>query len=108
PERLNLSPNSGLYTFARYFLALFGAGLTLLLSSLGYLLGKEVDKLHAASETRNQERLLKRYSWVISGGADQVERTTRSLAGLRAAAQGFQLDLVRQFKREVGATSGSE
>jgi hypothetical protein len=108
PERLNLSPNSGLYTFARYFLALFGAGLTLLLSSLGYLLGKEVDKLHAASETRNQQRLLKRYGWVISGGVDQVERTMRALAGLRAAAQGFQLDLVRQFKREVDATSSSE
>ena len=108
PERLNLSPNSGLYTFARYFLALFGAGLTLLLSSLGYLLGKEVDQLQAARETRNQERLLKRYGWVISGGADQLERTMRALAGLRAAAQGFQLDLVRQFKREVDATSNSE
>jgi hypothetical protein len=108
PERLNLSPNSGLYTFARYFLALFGAGLTLLLSSLGYLLGQEIDKLHAAGETRNQERLLKRYGWVISGGADQVERTMRALAGLRAAAQGFQLDLVRQFKREVDATGSSE
>jgi hypothetical protein len=108
PERLNLSPNSGLYSFARYFLALFGAGLTLLLSSLGYLLGNEVDKLHAAGETRTQELLLKRYGWVISGGADQVERTMQALAGLRAAAQGFQLDLVRQFKREVAATSGSE
>jgi hypothetical protein len=108
PERLNLSPNSGLYTFARYFLALFGAGLTLLLSSLGYLLGKEVDQLRAGSEARNQERLLKRYGWVISGGADQVERTMRALSGLRAAAQGFQLDLVRQFKREVDTTSASE
>ena len=108
PERLNLSPNSGLYTFARYFLALFGAGLTLLLSSLGYLLGKEVDKLHAGSEARHQERLLKRYGWVISAGADQVERTVGALAGLRAAAQSFQLDLVRQFKREIDATSNSE
>jgi hypothetical protein len=108
PERLNLSPNSGLYTFARYFLALFGAGLTLLLSSLGYLLGKEVDKLQAGSEARRQERLLKRHGWVISGGADQVERTMRAIAGLRAAAQGFQLDLVRQFKREVDATSGTD
>jgi hypothetical protein len=108
PERLNLSPNSGLYTFARYFLALFGAGLTLLLSSLGYLLGKEIDKLHGASETRRQERLLKRYGWIISGGADQVERTMRALAGLRAAAQGFQLDLVRQFKQAVDATGSSE
>jgi hypothetical protein len=108
PERLNLSPNSGLYTFARYFLALFGAGLTLLLSSLGYLLGKEVDNLHAAREIRNQERHLKRYGWVISGGADQVERTMRALTSLRAAAQGLQLDLVRQFKREVDTTSHSE
>jgi hypothetical protein len=108
PERLNLSPNSGLYTFARYFLALFGAGLTLLLSSLGYLLGKEVDKLHAGSEARQQERLLKRYGRVISGGADQVERTVRALAALRAAAQSFQLDLVSQFKREIDATSSSE
>jgi hypothetical protein len=108
PERLNLSPNSGLYTFARYFLALFGAGLTLLLSSLGYLLGKEVDKLQAGSEARREERLRKRYGWVVSGGADQVERTMRALAGLRAAAQGFQLDLVRQFKREVDATSSTD
>ena len=108
PERLNLSPNSGLYTFARYFLALFGAGLTLLLSSLGYLLGKEVDKLHAGRETRRQERLLKRYGWVVSGGPDQVERTMRALAGLQAAAQGFQVDLVLRFKREIEVTSRSE
>ncbi len=108
PERLNLSPDSGLYIFARYFLALFGAGLTLLLSSLGYLLGKEVDKLHAGSEAQQQERLLKRYGGVISGGPDQVERTMRALAGLRAAAQSFQLDLVLQFKREIEATSRSE
>jgi hypothetical protein len=108
PERLNLSPNSGLYTFARYFLALFGAGLTLLLSSLGYLLGREGDKLGAGSEARKQERLLKRYGWVISGGADQVERTMRALAGLRGAAQSFSVDLVRQFKREVETTSAAE
>lgn len=108
PERLNLSPASGLYTFARYFLALFGAGLTLLLSSIGYLLGKEVEKLQAAGESRKQERLLKRHGWVTSGGADQVERTMRMLAGLKTAAQGFQLDLVGQFKREVDAISSSD
>jgi hypothetical protein len=108
PERMNLSPNSGLYTFARYFLALFGAGLTLLLGSLGYLLGKEVDQLQRGSEGRRQERILKRYGWLTSGGADQVERTVRALSGLRAAAQGFHLDLVHQFKREVDATGSSE
>jgi hypothetical protein len=108
PERLNLSANSGLYTFARYFLALFGAGLTLLLASLGYLLGKETDKLHSGREARRQERIQKRYGWLISGGADQVERTVRALSRLRTAAQGFHLDLVQQFKREVDATSSSE
>lgn len=108
PERLNLSANSGLYTFARYFLALFGAGLTLLLASLGYLLGKEVEKLHAGSEARRQERLLKRNGWIASEGGDRVERTMRALARLRAAAQGFQLDLVHQFRREVDSTSTSE
>ena len=108
PERLNLSPNSGLYTFARYFLALFGAGLTLLLASLGYLLGKEVDLLHTGREARRQERLLNQYGWVISGGPDQVERTVRVLSSLRTAAQSFQLDLVHQFKRETDATSSSQ
>jgi hypothetical protein len=108
PERLNLSANSGLYTFARYFLALFGAGLTLLLASLGYLLGKEIERLHSEREARRRERVLKRYGWVISGGVDQVERTVRALAHLREAAQSFQLDLVRQFKREVDATRNSE
>jgi hypothetical protein len=108
PERLNLSANSGLYTFARYFLALFGAGLTLLLASLGYLLGKETEKLHSGREARRQERIQKRYGWLISGGADQVERTVRALSRLRTAAQGFHLDLVHQFKREVDATSSSE
>lgn len=99
PERLNLSPNSGLYTFARYFLAVFGAGLTLLLSSLGYLLGKEIEKLHAGSEARH---------WATSQGADQVERMERALVRLKATVQGFQVDLVHQFKREVDATSSSE
>lgn len=108
PERLNLSPDSGLYTFARYFLALFGAGLTLLLSSLGYLIGKEVDRLQAGRGARRQERMLKRYGWIVSGGADQVERTVRALAGLRVAAQSFQLDLVLRFKQEIEATSRSE
>jgi len=51
---------------------------------------------------------VKRSGWVISGGVDQVERTMRALASLRVAAQGFQLDLVRQFKREVDATSSTE
>jgi hypothetical protein len=108
PERLNLSPDSGLYTFARYFLALFGAGLTLLLASLGYLLGKEFERLHAGSEARLQERQLKRYGWAISGGADQVERTERALLRLRVAVQSFHLDLVHQFKREVDSTSSSD
>jgi hypothetical protein len=108
PERLNLTPDSGLYTFARYFLAVFGAGLTLLLASLGYLLGNEFEKLQAGRETRYQERLLKRYGWAISRGADQVERTERALNRLRAAVQHFHLDLVHQFKREVEAASSSE
>jgi hypothetical protein len=108
PERLNLSANSGLYTFARYFLAVFGAGLTLLLASLGYLLGDEVDKLHAGSEARRQDRLLKRYGRVSSGGADQVERTVRALTRLRSSADSFHLDLVYQFEREVDATTNSE
>jgi hypothetical protein len=108
PERLNLSANSGLYTFARYFLALFGAGLTLLLASLGYLLGRETEKLHSGRQARREERIQKRYGWLISGGADQVERTVRALSRLRTAAQGFHLDLVHQFKREVDATSSSE
>lgn len=104
PERLNLSTSSGLYNFARYFLALFGAGLTLLLASLGYLLGKEVEKLHSG----RQERLLQRYGWAVSGGADQIERTMRALTRLREAAQSFQLDLVHQFRREVDATRSSQ
>jgi hypothetical protein len=108
PERLNLSASSGLYSFARYFLAVFGAGLTLLLASLGYLLGKEFEKLHAGGETRRRERLLQRYGWVISQASDQVERTERALHRLRAAIQSFHLDLVHQFKREVDATSSSE
>jgi hypothetical protein len=108
PERLNLSAGSGLYSFARYFLAVFGAGLTLLLASLGYLLGKEFEKLHAGGEARRRERLLQRYGWVISHASDQVERTERALHHLRAAVQGFHLDLVYQFKREVDATSSSE
>jgi hypothetical protein len=107
PERLNLSPASGLYTFARYFLAVFGAGLTLLLASLGYLLGKEFERLQAGSEARHRERIL-RLGWAFSQDADQVGRTERALERLRIAVQNFHLDLVHQFKREVEATSRSE
>jgi hypothetical protein len=108
PERLSLSPNGGLYTFARYFLAVFGAGLTLLLASLGYLLGKEFEKLHAGSDTRRREHFLKRYGWALTQGADQVQRTERSLVRLSAAVQSFHLDLVHQFKKEVEATGNSQ
>jgi hypothetical protein len=107
PERLNLSPDSGLYTFARYFLAVFGAGLTLLLASLGYLLGKEFERLHAGTEARHREQLL-RLGWNSSPDADQVGRAERALDRLRLAVQNFQLDLVHQFKREVEATSRSD
>jgi hypothetical protein len=106
PERLNLSAGSGLYTFARYFLAVFGAGLTLLLTSLGYLLGRESERLRATAEARREERLLQRYGGAISQASDQVERTERALLHLRAAAQSFQLNLVHQFKQEI-ETAGS-
>ena len=108
PERLNLSANGGLYTFARYFLALFGAGLTLLLASLGYLLGQEIERLHSGKEARRQDRVLTQYGWLISGGTEQIGRTVRTLSHLRAEAQSFPLELVHQFKREVEATSSSE
>jgi hypothetical protein len=107
PERLNLSPASGLYTFARYFLAVFGAGLTLLLASLGYLLGEEFERLHAGSAARHHEQLL-RLGRTFSQDPEQMGRTERALDRLRFAVHNFQLDLVHQFKREVDVISRSE
>lgn len=104
PERLNLSPANGLYTFARYFLAVFGAGLTLMLASLGYLLGKEFERLQAGTAARHRDQRL----MLSSQDADQMGRAEQALNRLRLAAQNFQLDLVHQFKREVEATSRSD
>jgi hypothetical protein len=108
PERLSLPATSGLYSFARYFLALFGAGLTLLLASLGYLLGNELEKLQVGREARRQERLVRQGGWALSQREAQIERTARSLERLRAATGSFQLNLVDQFKREVETASGSD
>ena len=108
PERLSLPATSGLYAFARYFLALFGVGLTLLLASLGYLLGKEVEKLQAGSEARRQERDREPHGWAFHQRADQLDRTERAFARLKASVGSFQLDLVHQFKRAIEATGGSE
>nr|AUN36798.1 hypothetical protein [uncultured bacterium] len=107
PERLNLSPASGLYTFARYFLAVFGAGLTLLLASLGYLLGREFERLQAGSAARHREQLL-RLGRSFAQDPDQVSRTERALERLRVAVQNFHLDLVHQFKREIDSASRSD
>jgi hypothetical protein len=108
PERLNLPASSGLYTFARYFLALFGAGLTLLLASLGYLLGKELEKLQAGSEARRQQRFQEPSGWAFHQRAEQIERTERAFARLQATVDNFQLDLVHQFKRAVETISDSQ
>lgn len=108
PRRLSLAPDSSLYTFARYFLALFGAGLTLLLASLGYLLGHEAELLRIERSSRRHRVLLSRYARAIHTGADHVERTERALARLGAAVRSFPLELVHQFKREVDATGSAE
>jgi hypothetical protein len=106
PDRLGLPATSGLYSFARYFLALFGAGLTLLLASLGYLLGKEIEQLQAGSAARRQERYFGN-GWGFHHRAEQIERTERVFARLKTALTGFNTDLVYQFRRAVDATSGS-
>ncbi len=108
PERLGLPATSGLYAFARYFLALFGAGLTLLLASLGYLLGKEMEKLQARSEARRRERLVEPNGWAFHQRAEQIDRTERAFARLKSAVANFHLDLVHQFKCEVDAVGTSE
>jgi hypothetical protein len=108
PERLGLPATSGLYSFARYFLALFGAGLTLLLASLGYLLGKELERLQAGSAARRQRRFLEPSGWAFHQRAEQIDRTERALARLKAALANFQLDLAHQFKRAIDATGSSE
>jgi hypothetical protein len=108
PERLGLPATSGLYSFARYFLALFGAGLTLLLASLGYLLGKEVERIQAGAEFRRRERLLRREGWAVTAAAQQVERTERALERLHAGIASFHLNLVQQFKREVDPAGNSD
>jgi hypothetical protein len=108
PERLGLAATSGLYSFARYFLALFGAGLTLLLASLGYLLGKEVERLQSGSEARRRNRLARRQGWAAAAAAQQIERTERALERLHATVAGFQLNLVQQFRREVDPAGSSD
>jgi hypothetical protein len=108
PERLGLSAASGLYAFARYFLALFGAGLTLLLASLGYLLGNEVERLQASRQARRRARKLEPQGWAFHQRAEQIERTEHALARLKSALANFHLDLAHQFKREIGAVGSSE
>jgi hypothetical protein len=108
PERLGLAATSGLYSFARYFLAVFGAGLTLLLASLGYLLGKEVERLQSGSEARRRNRLARRQGWAAATAAQQIERTERALERLQATVAGFQLNLVQQFRREVDPAGSSD
>ncbi len=108
PERLGLTAASGLYSFARYFLALFGAGLTLLLASLGYLLGKEVEKLQATREARRRERQLEPHGWAFHQRTEEIDRTERAFARLKSALANFQLDLAHQFKREVDAVGTSD
>src|SRR3954470_3928425 len=108
PERLGLAATSGLYSFARYFLALFGAGLTLLLASLGYLLGKEVERLQSGAEARRRNRLARRQGWAAAAAAQQIERTERALERLQATVAGFQLNLVQQFRREVDPAGSSD
>jgi hypothetical protein len=105
---LGLAATSGLYSFARYFLALFGAGLTLLLASLGYLLGKEVERLQSGSETRRRNRVARRHGWAAVAALQQIERTERALERLHAAVAGFQLNLVQQFRREIDPAGNSD
>lgn len=95
-SRLEIDPNSAFYPIARYFLAFFGAVITVLLAGLGFALWSSIHQYRASRRTLRMVQILERY-------AGLTDRINTSLQTMRAASVTIGADIVADFRGTIGS-----
>ena len=108
PERLGLDPTSPFFSLARYFLAFFGLGISLLLAGLGYLIGREYERQKAAREEAEALDVLKGYADAAQSVDARVGQVKNDLQSLKDAAREMPKSVVASFKEAIGSSKDAE
>jgi hypothetical protein len=97
-----------MYDLAQYFMAGFGAGITLLLTALGYLIGRTSEGIRRERVAKHSRRSAEAYGTSLRSAKDQAEATIVSLGRVRTAIGDFSPNLQKEFAHATGITTDAE
>ncbi len=103
--RLSLSSTSAFYGIVQYFLAFFGAVITLLLFALGYQLWKSWQGYLSGRRDTHALRGLGSYSKSLQAIKGKVERLGARFDQLKQHVASFEADLLHSFQNAIGVRS---
>jgi hypothetical protein len=97
-KQFNLTSDSPMYPVARFFFALFGLALTIVLSAIGHALAEAFEKRKRAAAERTLLNALERRDETI---VTNVQRVRESLEGIATAAGRLPSAVAETFREEL-------
>jgi hypothetical protein len=102
---LHVPETSPFYPFVQYALAFFGAGITIILSALGYRLWSSWQEYLAGRRETAILRELGSYSRSVRSAGGMVATLNARLEEVKRSAESLQLQVVKSFSLAIGGKS---
>jgi hypothetical protein len=102
---LQVAETSPFYPFVQYALAFFGAGITIILSALGYRLWSSWQEYLAGRRETAILRELGSYSRSVRSASGMVATLNARLEDVKRSAESLQLQVVKSFALAIGGKS---